>query len=371
MIAAGIPTVLEELTPEWLTEVLREAGSIGGASVTAVNSELLGEGRGFTGRVVRVRLEYDSSEDGDPHSLIAKLPSADSVIRTKLNDLGVYEREFRFYTEIGASPELPIPRLYYARLDLEAGMSILLLEDLAQSRAGDNVAGCSDEDAYLAVSRLARLQAAWWENPRLREMTWLIPLDPDRFQEVCQGLLAPFLQKFDDVLTERLRELARRLVDHVAYYRRWLDDSPRTIVHGDFRLDNLLFGAADGEPLTIIDWQVSLLGHGVVDVAYFAAFCLPKEQRRAIERQMVQSYHAALLGNGVVGYDLDQCWEDYRFATLSALLRLITAGALLDFSSERGRALTMVLVHRIDAILVDHNVGDLLPSVIGGEMSRG
>jgi hypothetical protein len=366
MVKARIPTELEELTPAWLTEVLGRMGVIGDAIVTAIDYEMLSQGRGFTGRVARLRLGYDAHPDRAPQSLVAKLPSSDPSIRASLNYLRVYEREFRFYMETAGSQHLPVPRLYYADIDPQAGISVLLLEDLERARVGDNVAGCSDEDVYLAVSHLARFQAAWWESPRLGEMTWPIPLDPDQHQQVSQGLRGPFLEKFGDVLPERLRGLVGRLVDYIPYYRRWLAASPRTIAHGDFRLDNLLFGASSGvAPLTIVDWQVAFLGRGVSDVAYLAAFCLPKEQRRAIERRMVETYHATLVANGVRGYDFEQCWSDYRFTTLGAVERMITAGALLDLSSERGRALTLAVVDRVDAMAADHHVDELLPVTTG------
>ncbi len=357
----SIPADIGELTPEWVTAALRQAGHVRAASVTHVDCEAIGEGRGFTGSVVRLRLEYDIPEDGAPKSLVAKLPSPDAAIRAQLSSLGVYERELGFYTDI-AGPGVPVPRSFYAHMDREDGMSILLLEDLDFVRPGDNVAGCSNEDAFLAVSRLARFHAAWWEHPRLDELHWLVPVDADRFQALLQAVAPTFLERSGVFMPDRLRVLVQRLADNGAYYRQNVTAHPHTIVHGDFRLDNLLFGQPDGEAaLTIIDWQVSLLGRGVADVAYFAAFCLDKDQRRAIERHLVSIYHSALLANSVHGYTADQCWADYRFATLTALARLITAGGILDVSSERGRALTSVLIDRIDAILADHNVGELLP----------
>lgn len=366
MPADTIPTEPAELTPHWLTETLRAAGAIRAASVTHVQGEVLGEGRGFTGLVVRLRLGYDTPEDGAPRSLIVKLPSADPRIRAQLMEFGLYEREFRFYVELAASPGLPVPRLYWGHVDAGAGTSILLLEDLDQARPGDNVGGCSDEDVYLAASRLAQFHATWWEHPRLDEFAWLAKGDSDAFQEACQNLLAPFLEGFDAVLTPGLRALAPRLVAAVAACDRRWTAPPRTIVHGDFRLDNLLFGPPESDAsLIIIDWQVSFLGRGAADLAYFAAFCLRTEQRRAIERRMVAAYHDALLAGGVCGYSIEQCWDDYRFATLTALLRIITAGAILDLSSERGQTLMGTLVDRIDAILADHNVGDLLPVAAG------
>lgn len=42
------------------------------------------------------------------------------------------------------------------------------------------------------------------------------------------------------------------------------------LVHGDFRIDNLLFHPERDEVLAVIDWELSALGHGLVDVAYHA-----------------------------------------------------------------------------------------------------
>ncbi len=362
MVTGYIPTEPEELTPEWLTQVLRGEGCVRRAAVVSVGYEVIGAGRGFTGRVVRLQLGYDVAEDGAPRSLVAKFPATDPGVRAELNRLGVYAREFGFYTEIAGAPGLPVPRPFYVRFDPADCTGLLLLEDLDRARPGDNVGGCSDEDAYLAVSRLARLQSAWWHHPGLAEAAWLVPLDPDGFQVTLQTLVRSLLEKFGGDLPERLQVLARALADSGAWYMRRRAAPPWTLVHGDFRLDNLLFGPPEGDAaLTIIDWQVSFIGQGVTDVAYFAAFCLHTEQRRAIERRMIEIYHSTLLANGVQGYTLDRCLEDYRFGTLAALSRLITAGAILDVSSERGRALTLALIDRIDTILADHHAGDLLP----------
>jgi hypothetical protein len=172
----------------------------------------------------------------------------------------------------------------------------------------------------------------------------------------------PFLTKFGDRLPARLRALGARAVGHAAAYRRWQTSQPRTLVHDDFRLDNLFFGRPGAaRPLVIFDWQLCLVGRGIADVAYFSACSLPIAQRRASERSLVDGYHAGLLAHGVRGYDRDRCWQDYRRAMFSALYRLIVAGGRLDYSSERGAALFRVLIDRIDASLADHGVGDLLP----------
>jgi aminoglycoside phosphotransferase (APT) family kinase protein len=359
-----LPAAPADLTPTWLTATLRCSGALGRASVVAVDPEPIAAGQGFVGQVLRLRLGYDAAEAGAPATLIAKLPAADPGVRAAVAALGLYAREAGFYAVVAAA-NLPVPRAYYAAADPATGAGVVLLEDLTDGRVGDNLGGCSDAQADLAVAELARLHARWWDHPRLAELPWTF--DADAYQRVYEQQWGPFLAKFGDAVPPRLRELGPRAIDRAAAYRRWLAGGPRTLVHNDYRLDNLFFGRPGGaRPLVVFDWQLCLVGRGVADVAYFAAFCLPPARRRAAEQGLVGTYHDGLLRHGVRGYDRERCWADYRRATLGTLLRLVAAGGLLDFSSERGAALVRAFIERIDAVLADHGT-DALEAGMRGE----
>ena len=103
-------------------------------------------------------------------------------------------------------------------------------------------------------------------------------------------------------LTEALRStgILRKLEDLALFVHDELTKPPWTIVHCDFRLENLFFDVTeDASSLAVIDWQMASRGCGVYDVAYLMGFGLLPEQRKASEMDTLTTYHETLVGNGV------------------------------------------------------------------------
>src|ERR1700722_19225949 len=184
----------EELTPSWLTAALRASGFLEGARIVHATSQPIGTGQMCD--CVRLDLHYDRSTDA-PGTILAKFPAAAETSRATAKALHSYESEVRFYQHL--APELPIrtPEMYYADIDVESAGFVLLLEDLAPARQGDQLRGCSPGQAQVALQELVKLHAARWGDPTLADIEWL-PGDKAANQSFLAALLPGLWEGFRD-----------------------------------------------------------------------------------------------------------------------------------------------------------------------------
>ena len=105
-----IPMTAEQFTPEWLTAALRQSGTLTSASVVSVVPSSLGEGFGLLGSLARLSLGYDDHEPGAPASVIVKFPAIAEMNRGLARQFRVYEREYRFYTQVAPTISTRVPR---------------------------------------------------------------------------------------------------------------------------------------------------------------------------------------------------------------------------------------------------------------------
>lgn len=334
------PMTPEELTPTFLSEVL-------GAGVAAV--EVTRVGTGQVGASYRCRLTYADGATGDrPATVVAKLPSPDEQSRATGVQLRNYEREVRFYRELRATVDVTAPRCFHADWDPVGGGFVLVLEDLAPAVQGDQIAGCTVAEAQLALSELAALHAPRWDDATLADIEWLGRRnagDAENLQALYQMVWPGFVARYEHRLTpEELAvgdELGGHLVD-------WIDRraEPFCVTHGDYRLDNMMFGtAAGGHPLAVVDWQTPGHGPGASDLSYFLGAGLSVADRRAHERDLVTHYHAELERRGVRGWGLDDCWEAYRLYAFSGVVMAVVASMIVT-QTERGDDMFMAMATR-------------------------
>jgi hypothetical protein len=359
-MAPALCRQVNDVTIEWLTDVLRASGGVIDASVTSF--EMTPVGTGQMSDSVRFGLSYDREEMGAPASVVLKLAAADDTSRATGLALGLYETEVRIYQQITPTVDISVPRCYFADVDVASGWFTLVLEDLAPAAQGDQLAGCSVDQAALALLELAKLHAPRWGDRTLADLPWLHRNTAERVKftaELIAGLLPGFVERYADQLDPELVGLGERMMPKL---HAWMADHPEpwTVQHGDYRLDNMLFGGADCQrPLAVVDWQTAVYGPPLADAAYFLGAGLVEKDRRAHEQALLREYYEALTAAGVEGYTWQRCWSDYRRFTFSGFLMAVIASMLVE-RTARGDEMFMTMARRHGAHILDLEAEDVL-----------
>jgi hypothetical protein len=143
---------------------------------------------------------------------------------------------------------------------------VLILSDLTPARQGDQLTGLGLTGLAPCIDAAARLHAYLWNDPRLAEIAWLARDNGDLVRALFPQLYQGFRERYAARLASELLDVGAGIVAGLdAYLTR--EPAARTIVHGDLRIDNILF-APDGEACWLVDWQTLGRGSGATDLAY-------------------------------------------------------------------------------------------------------
>lgn len=327
-----------DLTAERLTELL--AGEIAGAVVTAVRTEPIGTGQ--MAECLRLELQYSHPGAG-PHNVIVKRPSHDPNSRAAAAALRCYEVEVNFYRHLQPILGVRTPKMYYAEIDVKRQDFTLLLEDVAPARQGDQIAGCTFDQAAAAIGELAALHAPLWGHRRLASFEWL-HRNTELSEDVIKALYMNFTERYCERLDPAVLDVSAELMDRLGTYVA-NQPGPWTITHGDFRLDNLLFfDAGPDHRVFVVDWQTAVCAPGISDVSYFLGGALPTEQRRTHEKDLLRAYHERLRAAGIE-LTWGEVWSQYRRYAFGGLLMAIAASMLVK-RTPRGDDMFVMMAQR-------------------------
>jgi Ecdysteroid kinase-like family len=334
MTRALTPDDIGDLTPQSVSDLLRQVDASGLRRVSHVSAEWIETGGSFAGRVARVAVRHEGA--AAPLRLIAKFAAANPAVRRLLARFGGYANEILFYRRLAGRSPIRVPRFFGARLAEDRASFLLLLEDCAEARVGDQEIGATAEEARSVLAALAGFHHAWWnrlDQPVFAELQR--PGEGLDMATLFRHAWPAFEKRFGDFLPARLRDRGADAAPAAGELARRLALAPRTLLHGDLRLDNLLFAGDVAHPEPIfIDWQALAPGRGPLDVAYFCAGSLSHHDIGDIS-DLVGLYHGAL---AVIDYDWNACWSDFRIAVAWLWARTVTSGAFLDFDEPAAHA---------------------------------
>ncbi len=358
-----LPQLPKGLSPALLTELLHLDGALpAGSSVREVQRAQLGDGTGMMAEIARLSLEFDGDPGKAPTTLIAKFSSSNETNRSVANTFNLPERETRYAAELDHQTDIRTPKTYYAGTDEDR--FLLLMEDLTAYEVGDQALGADLARTQLAVDELAKLHAPFWA--KVDSLDWVPHIADSYHAEFMAGLAESgydgLMEKFSDFVSPRFVALRDRYLANVADLQALMDADPVTLVHGDYRMANLLFGtAADHDPVVVLDWQGPLRARGINDVALFLGQSTQTAVRRQHERALLERYVNGLTEGGVTGLDMATMWEQYRIAVLYNWVYVFAVAGTLDAHNEAAYAWMAKMVARQSAAGDDLDVYTLLP----------
>lgn len=314
--------------------------------VEVVSIDMSPVGTGQMADCFRLHINYAEDCSG-PSTIIAKIPSLNESSRAASRLTRCYELETRFYSELSELVDVRTPRCYHVSYDSTSDNFMLLLEDLAPARQGDQLAGCPLDYALAAVGELTRLHGPLWNSPILDSKPWLSrpTLESTRataslFQRSYPG----FCDRYSDRIDNEIIELGARFVAHADRYFS-AAPSTSTVVHRDYRLDNLLFsGSGSQSVVAVVDWQTIGIGPGASDLSYFVGSGLVLDDRRQHEELLVSEYQRHLQVYGIE-MEFDELWKQYRLYAFAGFGMAIAASMLVS-QTDRGDEMFVAMASR-------------------------
>jgi len=261
------------------------------------------------------------------------LPSAHAV-----------DREYRVITALGRT-DVPVPRTYFYCDDRSViGTPFFVMEF---------VDGRQFWDPALPELDPANRAALWDDINTV--IARLHTVDYAAVGLGDYGKPGNYFERQISRWTKQYRESETVPIDSMDRLIEWLPrniiaDDASSIVHGDFRLDNLIVHATEPRVIAVLDWELSTLGHPLADFAYHAlVWRLTQDQFRGMagqdfaalrvptEREYVERYCARTGRERIDSLDWEFCVVFSMFR-LAAIMQGIAKRALIGTSADAGAA---------------------------------
>ena len=320
-------------------------------------------GTGQVGANYRAHLTWN--DDGGPRTVVIKFAALDPQSRATGIQVGTYQREAEFYRRVAPMVEVAVPHLYYVDFVEGTADIVIVMEDLHPREQGDQLGGCSPNEATLALSEAAKLHRPFWGDETLFDLAWVSRRNPEQTAQtvaLLEGLQPAFVERYRRDLSEEAIEISEHFVRNAS---NWFSEIPKpsTLVHGDFRLDNLMFAPTDlgvTPPVVVVDWQTVAHSHGAHDVSYFVGSAFEPEVRRHHAEQLVSHYFEELTKEEPIPpLTWDELWLNYRRFSWSGFIMAILASMIVG-RTDRGDEMFVAMANRHASQVVDLGATEFL-----------
>jgi aminoglycoside phosphotransferase (APT) family kinase protein len=219
---------------------------------------------GFKGPITAQKTPTGQS---NPTFLLAS-PSGRYVLRKKppgqlLKSAHAVDREYRVMRGL-QDTQVPVPRmLHLCEDDSVLGTMFFLMQFVDGTIFWDP-----------ALPELSNAQRAKVYDEENRALAALHSVDPAKVGLADFGKAGSYFARQRDRWTKQYRASETERVDDMETLIAWLekneppDDGRLSLVHGDYRIDNMIFAKDASRLLAVIDWELSTLGHPFSDLAY-------------------------------------------------------------------------------------------------------
>ena len=268
------------------------------------------QGRPFRGEL---RVEQFAGGQSNPTYLVS---AGDDryVLRRKppgtlLPSAHAVDREYRIMRAL-ADSGVPVPRVFALCEDASVIGTAFFLMEFVQGRVfwDPTLPGVGPAERGALYDELNRVIAA------------LHSVDYAAVGLTDYGRPGNYLSRQIDRWTKQYRAAATEPMDAMERLIEWLpahlpESDETTLVHGDYRIDNVIFHPTEPRILAVLDWELSTLGHPLADLAYHCMTwrVTPEEFR------------------GIKGYDLDQLGIPREEAYLAAYCRRTGRSSVTDW----------------------------------------
>jgi hypothetical protein len=321
-------TEVDQLTPAYLTALLRRKGCLDAGAVSHVHVSNKTVSPVSLRHTLSLTYTPDTVGKALPHKIFLRLANPEFIHNSDESTI-FYNRLVPMMRERwqGAWPFAEcIDAIWSPTLQLDH----LLMEDLADTHfTVDNNLPPTHQASEELIDTSAHFHAFWWEHRLLGKKIGSLLTNAiiDGFAAEFKTQLTYLAEIYQSDLSDEQFALVQRAMIAWPKLRRArvVQGQGVTLVHRDPHPGNILYPRnPTTHSIKLIDWQSWRIDPGTDDLAYLIAFHWPAQKRVEREEPLLRRYHQQLVDLGVKAYTWDDCVYDYR----ASILRFITVMGL-------------------------------------------